>query len=66
VPSYQTLNAVEAFREYLLDEDRFLSNHFVQTAETGRAYVLNKIQEGIELFKKSGTRSAAVPDELDF
>ncbi len=66
VSAYQTVNAVEAFHQYLLDENKFLSNHFVQSTETGREYVLNKIAEGIELFKKSGTRAASGPDELDF
>lgn len=65
VSSYQTVNAVETFYQYLLDEDKFLSNLFVQSAETGRAYVLNKISESIDLFKRSGTRSPRGPDELD-
>jgi hypothetical protein len=65
VSSYQTVNAVETFYQYLLDEDKFLSNHFVQSTETGRAYVLNKIAEGIDLFKRSGIRSSAGSDELD-
>ena len=65
VTSYQTVNAVETFYQYLLEEDKFLSNHFVRSAETGRSYVLNKIAEGIEMFRRSGTKSSAGPDELD-
>jgi len=65
VTSYQTVDAVETFYQYLLEEDKFLSNHFVRSAETGRSYVLNKIAEGIEMFRRSGTKSSAGPDELD-
>jgi hypothetical protein len=65
VSSFQTLTAVETFYQYLVDEDKFLSNIFLQNSETGRAYVLNKIEEGIEHFKNSGTKFSSGPDELD-
>ena len=65
VPAYQTVAAVETFYQYLVEEDKFLLNLFLQNAETGRAYVLHKIQEGIEHFKNSGMKFSVGPDELD-
>jgi len=65
VSSYQTVTAVETFFLYLVDEEKFLSNVFLQTAETGRAYVLSKIQEGIDHFKNSAMKFSLGPDELD-
>ncbi len=51
VGSYQTVTAVETFFKYLIQEREFLSNPFLQTAETGRDYVLAHIQQAIEHFK---------------
>lgn len=65
VSSYQTVTAVETFFLYLVEEEKFLSNVFLQTAETGRAYVLSKIQEGINHFKNSAMKFSSGPDELD-
>jgi hypothetical protein len=65
VSSYQTVTAVETFYQYLVEENTFLSNLFLQNAETGRSYVLSKIQDGIEHFKNSGMKFSTGPDELD-
>jgi hypothetical protein len=65
VTSYQTLAGVEEFYRYLLDEDKYLSNSFLQASETGRAYVLHKIEEGIEHFKNAGLKFSQGPDVLD-
>ena len=61
VPAYQTVAAVETFYQYLVEENKFLLNLFLQNAETGRAYVLHKIQEGIERFKNSGMKFSVGP-----
>ena len=65
VSSYQTVTAVEAFFQYLVEENKFLSNPFLQTAETGREYVLSKIQEGVEHFKNADLKFSSGPDALD-
>jgi hypothetical protein len=65
VNSYQTVAGVDEFYRYLVDEEKFLSNPFLQTSETGRSYVLHKIEEGIEHFRNAGLKFAQGPDILD-
>jgi len=65
VGSYQTLAAVEVFLEYLLREQEFLSNYFLEVSETGRGYVLDQIRRGIEHFKNVNSGSPSGPDVLD-
>jgi hypothetical protein len=62
---HQTLRAVELLFEYLSQENDFLSNPFLQSTETGRAYVLSQIRHGIMHFKNVSAGSASGPDVLD-
>jgi len=65
VGSHQTLTAVELFYNYLLQESGYLSNAFLQTAETGREYVLAQIKQAVEHFKNVNAKFSSEPDVLD-
>ncbi len=65
VGSYQTLAAVELFYNYLVDENQFLSNHFLEITEAGRAYVLSQIRGAIDHFRNVNAQTSSTPDILD-
>jgi hypothetical protein len=65
IGSHQSLAAVETFYTYLLQEAEFLSNPFLAGVQTGRAYVLEKIQRGIDLFRNANAGFPSSPDVLD-
>lgn len=65
VGSHQTLAAIEMFYQYLLDEQQFLSNHFLEVSETGRAYVLGQIRSAIDHSTNVNAGAQPGPDILD-
>jgi len=66
ISGYQTVGAVELFLDYLTQERKFLSNPFLTAEDTGRDYVIAKIQEAIEHYKNERAARPSEPDALDF
>lgn len=65
VGSHQTVSAVDTFYRYLIQEKEYLSNPFLQTADTGRDYVLVHMEQAVELFRNVNARFPSEADVLD-
>lgn len=65
VSSHQTAEAVELFFKYLIREKQFLSNPFLESADTGRQYVLAGIEDALVRFRNVHVRPPVERDVLD-
>jgi hypothetical protein len=63
--SYQRLQAVEIFYQYLVRQKRAAQTPFSPSEDTGASYVLGQIAGAIEHFKNVSVRPDS-PDPLDF
>jgi Type I restriction enzyme R protein N terminus (HSDR_N) len=65
IPSYQKLQAVELFCDYLLRQRNANRTPFSLSEDTGAAYVLKHVADAIQHSRNVNAKSSAAPDILD-